>query len=98
MLPDEPAGDDSPQPAARNHPLGTAGMIVGIVAIPLAICLAPLGILAGIVGAVLGLLGLRKVSEGEAGNRGMALTGVITGAVAIVVGIVSWVLAGLLLG
>lgn len=66
-------------------------MILGIVAIPAACC-AILGLLLGGAGIVLGLIGMRRVSEGRASNRGMAITGVICGAVAILLSIVAAVI------
>lgn len=61
--------------------------------------LAFLGVPLGIGGVVFGALGRGKASRGEAGNGGMALAGIITGAVGIVVGIlVSILFFGILSG
>jgi hypothetical protein len=71
----------------QNNTLGLLAMIFGIAGIPLAICIALLGILLGGAAVVLGILGMRRVAEGRASNRGMALAGVICGAIAGVLGI-----------
>ncbi|WP_250001202.1 DUF4190 domain-containing protein [Actinoplanes sp. M2I2] len=81
-----PGGDPAGMPAAPNNTQGLVGMILGIVAIPL-VCCFYLGIPLGIAGAVLGYLGLQKAKTGRATNRSQALTGVICGAVAVVLGI-----------
>jgi hypothetical protein len=78
-----------PQPSSQqNNTLGLLGMIFGIVGIPAAFC-AILGLLLGATGIVLGSMGLKRVSEGRADNRGMALAGVICGAIAVVLAIIS---------
>jgi hypothetical protein len=88
-----PAGDPNyPPPPAQNNTLGLIGMILGIISIPLACC-AYLGIPVGIAGGVLGFLGLRKANEGQASNRSQAMTGLICGAVGVVLGIVILILS-----
>jgi hypothetical protein len=99
--PTEPAGYGTPAPGypaapgaygtpppQQNNTIGLLGMIFGIVGIPAACC-AFLGFLLGAAGIVLGVLGMKRVSEGTASNRGMALAGVICGAVAVVLSIIS---------
>ena len=76
--------------APTGQPSNTQGliaMILGIAAIPL-LCCWGIGIPVGIAAGVLGYLGKRKVDQGLATNRGQALTGLICGAVAVVIGIV----------
>jgi hypothetical protein len=75
--------------------MGLASMIVGIVSIPLA-CLCGLGLLGGIVAIVLGFLGKGKADRGEATNRGQALAGIITGAVALGLGVL-WIILSVVL-
>ena len=67
-------------------------MILGIAAIPLLCCFG-LGVPVGIAGAILGYLGLNKVKAGVATNRSQALTGLICGAVAVVLGIAGIVIS-----
>jgi hypothetical protein len=90
-VPGYPAAPGSPYgtpPPQQNNTIGLLAMIFGIVGIPAACC-AFLGFLLGAAGIVLGVLGMKRVSEGTASNRGMALAGVICGAVAVVLSIVS---------
>jgi hypothetical protein len=75
-------------PPQQNNTLGLISMIAGIVSIPGACC-AILGILAGAAALVLGILGMRKASAGQASNRGQALAGVICGSIGLVFSIVS---------
>jgi hypothetical protein len=58
-------------------------MILGIVSIPLNL-LAPFGGAGGLAAIVLGILGLRGTREGVASDRGMAWTGIICGAISVV--------------
>jgi hypothetical protein len=67
----------------QNNTLGLLGMIFGIVGIVLAICYV--GVAPGVAGIVLGLLGLKKASEGQASNRGQAIAGIVCGAAAVVI-------------
>ena len=77
------------QPQQQNT-LGLLSMIFGIVSIPLACCY--IGLLLGAAAIVLGYLGQQKVKEGVANNGGMALAGIITGAVGVVIEIGFWIL------
>ncbi|MGI5245549.1 DUF4190 domain-containing protein [Dactylosporangium sp. CA-139066] len=69
-------GPAGPQP---QNTLGLVGMILGIASIPMMCCY--IGLPLGIAGVVLGYLGLNKVKQGLANNRGMALAGIICGAI-----------------
>lgn len=80
-----------PGPTPGGAPQNTQGlisMILGILSIPLLCCFF-LGIPLGIAAAVLGFLGLNKTKAGLATNRGQALTGLICGGVAVVLGLVA---------
>jgi uncharacterized protein YacL len=65
--------------------VGIAAMVVGIVALVLSVLFFPLGLVLGIVALVLGIVGLRKANRGEATNKGQAIAGITTGAIAIVI-------------
>ncbi|GAA1508046.1 hypothetical protein GCM10009827_022800 [Dactylosporangium maewongense] len=78
-------GQQQPQ-----NTLGLVSMILGIVSIPFACCY--IGLLLGAAAIVLGYLGQQKVKQGLANNGGMALAGIITGAVGVVIEIAIWVL------
>ena len=71
-------------PAPRNG-MGTAALILGIVALVLAIPIV--GLLPGVVAVVLGIIGVRRANRGEATNRGMAIGGIVTGALAVVLAV-----------
>ena len=79
-----PGGEPVGQPPQNTQ--GLVGMILGIVAIPLVCCLY-IGIPLGIAAAVVSYLGLQKAKTGRATNRSQALTGLICGAAAAVLGI-----------
>jgi serine/threonine-protein kinase len=74
-------------PQSQNV-LGLLGMIFGIVAIAFAFCCVLLAVPLGGAGIVLGGLGMKKAADGLASNRGMALAGVICGAVGVLLSIV----------
>jgi hypothetical protein len=80
-----------PGPAGPNNTQGLAGMILGILSIPLACC-PYLGIVLGILGGVLSYLGRKKADEGLATNRGQAQAGLICSAVGLVLGIIILIL------
>jgi hypothetical protein len=91
--PPPPPVGGAPGPGGQqpSNGLGLAAMIVGIVSIPL-VCCFYLGIPGGIVAVILGFLGKQKADRGEATNRGQAMAGIITGAVALLLGILAIVL------
>ncbi|CAN5755188.1 hypothetical protein BH20ACT1_BH20ACT1_11650 [soil metagenome] len=78
-------GYGGPAPAKPSNGIGIAALVVGIVSLVLS-WIPFLGLLLAIVAIVLGILGIRKASKGEATNKGMAITGVVTGGLALLVG------------
>jgi membrane-bound ClpP family serine protease len=78
-------------PAARprRNGMGTASLILGIVAVVLVVLIffSPLGALLGLLAVIFGIVGIMRVNRGEADNRAQAVTGLVTGAVALVVGL-----------
>ncbi len=76
-----PYGTDVP---GRSLPTGmaVASLILGILGILTAFFL--LGGLLGLVAVILGVLALGKIKRGEADGRGMAIGGIVTGAIALV--------------
>lgn len=82
--PPPPAGAPQQQP---KNTQGLVAMILGIVSIPLVCCLF-LGIPVGIAAVILGVQGKKLADQGAATNRGQALAGIITGAVAIGLGVI----------
>ncbi|MFJ6836529.1 DUF4190 domain-containing protein [Streptomyces sp. NPDC091209] len=73
------------QPPPSNG-MGTAALVLGIIAVVLFI-VSPLAILLGILAVIFGLIGRAKARRGEATNSGVALAGVICGAVGIVLAV-----------
>lgn len=85
-----------PGPPDHGAPAGGEGNAVAIVALVLGIIgivtalftAGVLGILLGIVAIILGVLGRRKVRQGRSREHGgLALGGVITGVVSLVIGL-----------
>lgn len=71
----------APVGAARNG-LGTAALVLGILA--LVLCWTVFGgILLGVLAIIFGLIGRGRVRRREATNGGAALTGIITGVLAL---------------
>lgn len=77
------AGWGTPPAGERRNGLGTAALVVGLVA--LLTSWFGLGGLLGIVAIVLGVLGLGRVRKHQADNRGMAIAGIALGVVSILV-------------
>ena len=72
---------DVPRSTAPRNGLGTAALVLGIIGFLLSIIV--LGGLLGIVAVVLGFVALGRVRRGEASNRGVAIAGIVTGALAV---------------
>ena len=73
-------------PSAPRNGMGTAALVVGIIALITSFFL--IGGLLGIIAVILGIIGLVRARRGEATNRGMAIAGIVTGALAILIAIV----------
>jgi hypothetical protein len=72
--------------AAPSTGLATTALVLGLVSLPLLIFFG-LGALLGIAAIVVGIVALRRVKRGEAGGRGMAIGGIVAGAVSVLLGI-----------
>lgn len=70
--------------AAPRNGLGVAALILAIIAL-LGSCSVVGGVALGIAAVILGFLGRGRVARGEADNGGVAMTGIILGALAVVV-------------
>ncbi|MBB2901348.1 hypothetical protein FHR75_002136 [Kineococcus radiotolerans] len=79
-------GYGDPVPTPRNG-AAVAGLVLGIVA--LLLCLTVLGavlsVLLAVVGLVLSIVGLRRVGRRRATNKGVAVTGLVVNAVALLI-------------
>ncbi|MFD3331413.1 DUF4190 domain-containing protein [Streptomyces sp. NPDC058700] len=99
-------GYPSPSPYAGGYPgqpgypqspsngMGTTSMVLGIISVA-GFCMYGLGVVLGILALIFGVIGLKKAGRGEATNRGMALAGVILGAIgtlvsAVFLGFIIW--------
>jgi Na+/H+ antiporter NhaD/arsenite permease-like protein len=69
--------------------MGTTALVIGVVALTLVLLLlfSPLGAFLGLVAVLFGVLGLMRANRGEADNRGQAVAGLVTGAIALLLGI-----------
>jgi hypothetical protein len=78
-----------PTAPPRNNGMGVAALVIGVVALILValILFSPLGVLLGLVAVVLGILGIVRVNRGAADNRGQAVAGLVTGGLAVVIGL-----------
>ena len=78
-----------PAATGRRNGIGVAALVIGVVALVLVLLLlfSPLGVLLGLIAVVLGILGLVLANRGEADNRGQAVAGLVTGAIALLLGI-----------
>jgi Domain of unknown function (DUF4190) len=79
----------APTARPRRNGMGTAALVIGVVALVLAVLIlfAPLGAFLGLVALVLGIVGLVRANRGQADNRGQAVAGLVTGALALVIGL-----------
>ena len=78
-----------PGAGGRRNGIGVAALVFGVVALVLVILLlfSPLGALLGLVAVLLGIIGLVRANRGEADNRGQAVAGLVTGGLALLLGI-----------
>jgi hypothetical protein len=72
----------------RRNGFGTASLVLGILGIILSILFAPVGIVLDILAIVFAALGIRRARRGEATNRGIAIGGLVTGIIGLIIGII----------
>ena len=93
--PGQPPGQYPGQPpgqypaARRRNGMGTAALVLGVVAVVLVLLLlfSPIGAFLGLLAVLFGILGIMRANRGEADNRGQAVAGLVTGAIALLVGV-----------
>ncbi|MGW0120903.1 DUF4190 domain-containing protein [Streptomyces sp. NPDC003327] len=73
--------------AAPQNGMGTAGMVLGILAIALFCFYGVPSLVLGALALIFGILGRKRVQRGEANNSGQATSGIIMGAIGIALGI-----------
>jgi hypothetical protein len=83
-----PAGG-YPAARPRRNGMGTTALVLGVVALTLVLLLlfSPLGAFLGLLAVLFGILGLMRANRGEADNRGQAVAGLVTGGIALLVGV-----------
>jgi membrane-bound ClpP family serine protease len=88
-VPPAGAGYGGPPAARPRNGMGTAAMVLGILGLVLVVLIffSPLGAVLGLLAVPFGIVGVLRANRGEADNRGQALTGLVTGAVALVIGV-----------
>jgi hypothetical protein len=78
-------------PAARprRNGMGVTALVLGVVGLTLVLLLlfSPLGAFLGLLAVLFGILGLMRANRGEADNRGQAVAGLVTGGIALLVGV-----------
>ena len=89
-----PPGSYPPPAAPQQNGVAIGGMVTGIVSVVF-FWLFFIGIPAGIVGVVLGFVGLNKSKQMNGMGRGMAITGIVTGAVGTVAAVVIIIVAAM---
>lgn len=89
-------GHPGPPPQGNSNGVGVAALVVGLLALFTSWLL--IGGLLGIVAIVLGIVGLGKVKRHEASNKGMAIAGIVLGALSVlatgaILALFGWVLS-----
>jgi hypothetical protein len=84
-----PPSGGYPAATGRRNGVGVAALVIGVVALVLVVLLlfSPLGVLLGLIAVVLGIIGLVRANRGEADNRGQSVAGLVTGGLALLLGI-----------
>ena len=75
-------------PSQPTNGMAIAAMVVSLVALPGLICYGIAGIVIGLVGAILGHVARRQVTERGDGGGGMAMAGIIIGWIAVGAGVI----------
>ncbi len=80
-----PAGSQYPTIEAPKNGFGIASLILGIIGLFGSFIL--IGAVPALIGLILGIIGYRRVTSGEANNRGVAIAGIITSVLALMIAI-----------
>ncbi|MBB4684484.1 DUF4190 domain-containing protein [Amycolatopsis jiangsuensis] len=84
VAPPPGAGYGQPTAAPRNG-FGITALVLGILA--LVFCWTVIGgIVLGVIALVLGILGVKRANRREATNKGVAVSGIVTGSIGLVIG------------
>jgi uncharacterized membrane protein HdeD (DUF308 family) len=74
---------DEPTRPVRRSGIAVAAVVLGVLSIPLALTVY-LGAVCGVLALVLGLIGVFQTRQGRATGRGLAVAGLVTGLVGVV--------------
>ncbi|BBU22954.1 DUF4190 domain-containing protein [Mycobacterium xenopi] len=74
-------------PRVLRNGLGTASLVLAVIAL-LGVWSVFGGVILGVAASVLGIVAYGRVRRGEADNGGVAVAGIVLGAIAIVVGLI----------
>jgi hypothetical protein len=76
---------NTPSAAPTRNILALLSLIIGIVSLPLAFCFY-IGVITGIAAAILGVIGIYQIGQsgGAQTGRGLAIGGIVTGAVSVI--------------
>ena len=81
-----PYGAYSSGASSQDNGMGTAAMVLGLLGL---VCVLPL--VGSILGIVFGIIGLRRVDQGLANNRGMAQAGLVMGWIGVALFLLAFV-------
>ncbi|MBD0711350.1 MULTISPECIES: DUF4190 domain-containing protein [unclassified Streptomyces] len=95
--PSTPYGGQPGWQQAPSNGMGTTAMVLGIISVA-GFCLYGLGAVLGILALIFGIIGVKKAGRGEATNRGMAVAGIVLGAIgtlisAVFLSFIVWAIA-----
>lgn len=85
--PSYPSSQDGSAPARPRNGLGVAALVLGILAI-VGCWSALAAIILGILAVIFGIVGVRRANRRTATNKGVAIGGLVTGAIGLLLGIV----------
>ncbi|WP_169786892.1 DUF4190 domain-containing protein [Nitriliruptor alkaliphilus] len=77
--------------APASNGMAVGALVTGIVALPLLVFVGVGGLIGGIVAVILGIVALRRVKRGTGSGRGLAIGGIVLGAISIVMGVLIFV-------
>ena len=95
-MPGPPEPSTQPYLLKPRNGAGVAALVLGLLGLVLALLVlpAPLGALLGLLAVILAPIGISRASRREATNRGQAVTGLITGILALALGVLLTVRIG----
>ncbi len=77
----------SEQQAAPRNGMGTAALVLGILALVFSILFFPAGLVMGVLAVIFGFIGRGRGNRGEATNGGAATAGLVMGILAVIASI-----------